>query len=310
MRSLISSILILFMLGCNSQPEETTTRGNLHIFIPESLAPIMIDEVNEFLSLYNQYGAHITYDVVSADTAAQRFVHDTARIAFLPRPLTWTEREHVKQISPDLNELIIAYDGITAVVNIKNKTENMTTTNLRKILTGSITRWEQLGSTNPTRGIIKVFYQDSSDVVEYLRQRLLKQNDTYTNISARITRTSSDLQTLQSVEKDPMSLGFVGLSWIDSMQKKVKIVNLGRTKEDTDTTIILPPEADGKFFSPNPAYIFLNYYPLKRAIYMYTRTHADLAAGFSTYVATAEGQKLFLKRGLLPGTQKIKLKGY
>jgi ABC-type sulfate transport system substrate-binding protein len=41
---------------------------------------------------------------------------------------------------------------------------------------------------------------------------------------------------------------------------------------------------------------------------MYTRTHVDLAAGFGTYVATAEGQKIFLKHGLLPGTQKIKLK--
>jgi hypothetical protein len=41
---------------------------------------------------------------------------------------------------------------------------------------------------------------------------------------------------------------------------------------------------------------------------MYTTGRIDLAAGFGTYVATSEGQKLFLKYGLLPGTQKIKLK--
>jgi hypothetical protein len=137
---------------------------------------------------------------------------------------------------------------------------------------------------------------------------LLKQGDTYAKISAKITRTSSDLQTLQSVEKDPMSLGFVALGWIDSAHSKAKILNLGRTKEDTDTAFAPPEGTKNNFYSPHPANIYRNYYPLKRAIYMYTRTHVDLAAGFGTYVATAEGQKIFLKRGLLPGTQRIKLK--
>jgi ABC-type sulfate transport system substrate-binding protein len=41
---------------------------------------------------------------------------------------------------------------------------------------------------------------------------------------------------------------------------------------------------------------------------MYTRGQVNLAAGFGTYVATAEGQKLFLNHGLLPETQYIKLK--
>jgi ABC-type phosphate transport system substrate-binding protein len=129
-----------------------------------------------------------------------------------------------------------------------------------------------------------------------------------TGITAKVAHTTSDLQTLQSIEKDPLSIGFVALGWIDSAKSTTKVLNLGRTKEDTDTTFAAPPEAEGKFFSPHPAYIFLNYYPLKRANYMYIRGNVDLAAGFGTYVATAEGQKLFLKRGLLPGTQKIKLK--
>jgi ABC-type phosphate transport system substrate-binding protein len=129
-----------------------------------------------------------------------------------------------------------------------------------------------------------------------------------TGISINFTRAVSDLQTIQSVEKDPLSLGLVALSWIDSAKSTAKILNLGRTNEDTDTAFVPSAEVKDRFFSPHPANIYRNYYPLKRAIYMYTRTQIDLASGFGTYVASAEGQKLLLMRGLLPGTQKIKLK--
>ena len=304
MRILIFTVLIALLFGCSTEQKETTTKGQLHIFIPESIAPVIIDEVNAFLNLYKNNGAQITYTIVSSDRASHRFVQDTARIAFLTRQLTQTEKENVKKISPDLNEMIIAYDGIAIIAHPNNKTVQITTTEIQKVLMGTVSRWEQLAFAKPMKGTIKVYYQDSSDVLEYLKRRLLNKAE----ISTKITRTSSDLQTLQSVEKDPMSLGFVSLSWIDSAKSQAKILNLGRTKEDTDTAFAPPPEAVGKFFSPHPAYIFLNYYPLKRSIYMYTRTHVDLAAGFGTYVATAEGQKLILKRGLLPGTQRIKLK--
>jgi len=304
MRILIITALIALLLGCGTEQKETTTKGQLHIFIPESIAPIMINEVDAFLNLYRENGAKITFTIASSEIAAYHFVQDTGRIVFLPHPLTPYEKEYAKKISPDFNELAVAYDGVIVVVHPTNKTQQMTTTEIQKVLTGTVSRWEQLVSTKPMKGTIKVYYQDSSDVLEYLKQRLLRQ----VKISTKIIRTSSNLQTLRSVEKDLLSLGFVALSWIDSAHSKAKILNLGRTKEDTDTTFAPPPEAIGKFFSPDPAYIFLNYYPLKRTIYMYTRTHVDLAAGFGTYVATAEGQKIFLKRGLLPGTQRIKLK--
>lgn len=302
MRSLVFVFLIAIFLGCSTEEKESVTKGRLHVFIPESIAPALIDEVDEFLNLYQANGAHITETVVSAETAAQRFIRDTARIAFLPRPLTQAEKEQVKSMSANLNELIVAYDGIVAVVHPKNKIEEMTTTQIQKILSGTITQWEKLAK--PLKGAINICCQDSSDVTEYLKQRLLKQ----AGISAKITRTSSDLQTLRLVEKDPYAIGFVALVWIDSAKSAVKIINLGRTKEDTDTTYATPAETYGKFFSPHPANIYRNYYPLKRAIYMYTRGQVDLATGFGAYVATSEGQKLFLKHALLPGTQRIKLR--
>lgn len=302
MRLFYFTCLIVLLIGCSAEEKETSTKGRLHVFIPESIAPVMIDEVNEFLNLYQTNGAHITDTIVSAEIAASRFVHDTARIAFLPRPLTEEEKKQVKRISTDLNELIVAYDGIVVIVHPKNKTVEMTTTQIQKVLSGTFTRWEQL--VKSMKGTIKICCQDSSDVTEYLAKRLLKQ----TGIIAKFTHTTSDIQTLRFVENDPLALGFVALGWIDSANSTAKILNLGRTNEDKDSTVAAPVETIGKYFSPHPANIYRDYYPLKRAIYMYTSGQVSLATGFGTYVATSEGQKLFLKHGLLPGTQKIKLK--
>ncbi|MBN1396613.1 MAG: substrate-binding domain-containing protein [Bacteroidetes bacterium] len=304
MRIFIYSALIILFLGCGTEEKETTTRGRLHFIIPESIAPLMINEVEIFLKLYKENGAEITYTIASIETAASQFVQDTGRIAFLPRPLTEQEIEIVKAVSPNFNELIVAYDGIVIVVNQKNEFSRMSTTEIQKIISGKITRWEQLSSTMPVRGTIKIYCQDSSDDLEFLRHRLLKD----ANVTAKINKTLSDEQTIQSVENDPISLGIVALNWVNSAKSQVKIIELGRTKEDADTSFMPPPEAIGKYYSPHPAYIHLNYYPLKRAIYLYTRNNVDLAAGFGTYVATSEGQKIILDHGLLPGTQKIKLK--
>jgi phosphate transport system substrate-binding protein len=304
MRSLCFVFLIALILGCGTEEKETATKGRLHVFIPESIAPVILDEVHEFLNLYQANGANITDTIVSAETAARCFVRDTGRIVFLPRPLTQAEKEQVKKISADLDELIVAYDGIVAVVHAKNKSAKMTTTEIQKILSGTITRWEQLANSRPMKGIMKIYCQDSSDVTEFLKHRFLS----HTGVTAKFTPTSSDIQTFRCVEKDPLAIGFAALGWIDSAKSAAIILNLGRTSEDTDTTFAAPAETLGNFFSPHPANIYRNYYPLKRAIYMYTRGRIDLAAGFGTYVATSEGQKLFLKYGLLPGTQKIKLK--
>jgi phosphate transport system substrate-binding protein len=300
---LFLAAIIAILAGCKTQQTETTTSGHLHIDIPESIAPVVISEVDAFLGLYRQNGAEITYSVVPQEVAVRHFVYDTARLGFFARPLTQQEEKLARKATAGLSDTIIAYDAITAVVHPENPVEQMTTTDLQKILEGRIRRWNQIPSSGHQNGEIRFYYQDSTDIGEYLGRRLLGQK----SITAKFERTASDWETIQAVARDPEGFGLVALGWIDSAKSSVKVLKLGRTKEDKDTTFAPPKEAIGMFFSPAAANIYLNYYPLKRPIYMYIRTQLDLAAGFGTYVATSEGQKIILKCRLLPGTQNIKI---
>jgi hypothetical protein len=101
----------------------------------------------------------------------------------------------------------------------------------------------------------------------------------------------------------------VGINWIDSARVAAKSLKLAETRQTTDTTHRVAPEAFGQYYSIHPAHIYRTYYPLKRSIYIYTYAHlGSIAGGFGTFIAGKDGQRLFLDRNIVPGTQPIRLR--
>lgn len=303
--SLSCGLLFLLALSCGPNQEETATKGHLRVLIGESVAPVLIQEVNKFMILYQSHGADVTYAIVQSEEANAHFVNDTARIIITAIPLTAEEKNRVKKTTDNLVEIVLTYDGVVAVVQSRNPRKELTLEQIRNILNGETTKWEQLSRSHSGPDKIHLVLEDSSDVSMYLSRRLLDGKE----IKAAIRRTSSSHQTLQEVSNDPLSLGFVGLNWADSASGKVKILTLAADSAFADTAFKPPSESIGNAYSPHPAHIYLNYYPMKRAIYVYSRTTpGDFATGFTSFLASPAGQKIFLKEGLMPGTQKVVLK--
>jgi phosphate transport system substrate-binding protein len=306
-RSIILTLsLLLFITGCTREKAETTTRGTLHALFAESTAPAMKEEIKQFLSSYSKAGANVTYEIVQSEDALRRMLHDTLRYVVSTRPMSSAERQQLPKIEGfDLNEIVIAYDGIAVIVNPKSDVEKITTVELSKILSGEIRRWEQLSNAETMKGTIELVYQDSSDVSLFAESRLLQGKI----LRKDLQKTTSSLATLRAVGDRPLSIGLVGVLWVDSARVSAKVLKVAETRETQDTTFRLPPERIGKFCTPHPANIYRNYYPLKRAIYAYTfGPVASFASGFSTFVANKEGQKIFLDKNIVPGTQPIKLR--
>jgi phosphate transport system substrate-binding protein len=294
--------------GCNPEKTETTTRGRLHVRIAESIAPPMIEQVQQFQDIYAKNGAELSYTVMSTEDAIKHLLSDTARFIVTTRRLTADERSRIPAVADfNFNEILVAYDGIAVVVHHKNPIEEISTSELVKILTGDIKRWEQLSRAKGMKGSIALLYQDSSDVSTLVADRLLSG----TALRKDITRTHSSLETLRSLVERPLSIALVGTSWIDSARVPAKVLEVAETRQIdvADTTYRLAPEAFGKYYSTHPAHIYRSYYPLKRAIYICTYGPVgSIASGFGTFVANKDGQRLLLNRGVVPGTQPIRLK--
>lgn len=301
----LSGFLILFA-GCEREKAETTTRGNLHALFAESTAPAMVEEVSQFLNAYRKAGASITFELVSSDVAIQRMLRDTVRYIVSARPMSPAERQQLPHIEGfDLNEIVIAYDGMAVVVSEKNLVDQITMVELSKILSGEIRRWEQLSNSGAMKGTIEVVYQDSSDVSLFAESRILQGK----SLRKDLQRTTSSLMTLRRVAEQPLSLGLAGVLWVDSAHVPGKVLKVAETRISQDTTFRVPMERIGKFCTPHPANIYRNYYPMKRAIYAYTfGPVASFASGFGTFVANKEGQRFLLEKNIVPGTQPIRLR--
>ncbi len=303
--SLLPVLLLVNFVSCQRSNEETTTSGHLRVLVSESVAPVVIPEVAEFMSLYKERGADVSYEVVTSREANRRFVDDTARMVITPIPLTGEEKSKVNKTTDQLLEISLAYQGIVAIVHGKNSVEELSLAQLRDILAGTVTRWEQLHSKGAPHGTIRVVMEDSSDVSGYLAHRF--GGGGTIRISPRWVRHPSE--TVKGVAEDRLSLGFVEACWVDSVKADTKILSLAADSTLADTTFKPPAESIGKYYSPHPAYLYLNYYPMKQGIYLYARTtRGDFATGLASFMASPAGQRLFLQRGLLPGTQKIVLK--
>lgn len=305
-RPLAYAVLLFLAVSCGPQKEEeTTTKGHLRVLVSESVAPVIIQGVQKFMNLYQAHGADVTYTIDQSAAVNAHFVHDTARAIITTIQLTPEEKERVKNTTENLVEIVLGYDGVIAVVQTENPLKKLGLDKIRRILQGKATTWKQIGNSHLGNDWIHLVFQDSSDVSMYLRQRLLAGGE----IKAKFRQTRSASQTLNTVARDPLALGFVGLDWADSAGSKVKVLDLAADSSLADTTFKPPPETIGKAYSPHPAHIYLNYYPMKRAIYIYARTSpADFATGFASYLGSPPGQKIFLEQGLVPGTQKIVLR--
>lgn len=303
--SLSYSVLLIVALSCGPSQDETATKGHLRVLVAESVAPVLVQEVNKFMDVYLSHGAHVTYTVMQSREANLHFLNDTARTIITTIRLTHDEKDRVKKTTDNLVEIALAYDGVVAIVQSKNPHKDLTLEQVRNILNGRVTRWDQLSNSGSGNGTIHLVLEDSSDISIYLSGRVLEDRA----IKTSFRRTVSSAQTVQEVSRDRFALGFVGLNWVDSADGKVKVLSLAADSSMADTTYRPPPESVGNAYSPHPAYIYLNYYPMKRAIYVYSRTTTgDFATGFTSFLASPAGQKIFLGEGFVPGTQQIVLK--
>jgi phosphate transport system substrate-binding protein len=305
--NLLSIACILLLAGCGPEKNETATRGKLRVLAAESVLPPMTDEVREFLNLHAVDGAAITLESVSSDEAIRRLGRDSVRLIVTTRPITATERRLLPPIEHyELSEVLLAYDGLAVIVNEKNTVAKITTTELAGILSGDITRWEQLSRAEDAKGKFELVLQDSSDVTSFIDSRILHGK----SVRKDVSYTNSSLAVLQSVASRPTAIGLIGITWVDSAHTSVKVLDIKETRAAADTSVHVATGSTVNFYSPHPANVYRSYYPLKRSIYAYWyAVPGSLASGFGGYISHADGQRLLLKRNVVPGTQPIRLKG-
>ena len=258
-------ISFLLLVSCGGSP--VVQKGwrfsdDVYVAIDETFRPIMEEELEAFNQYHIEAIMHPTY--CSEDSAIKLLLMDSIRSCVVTRKLSEEEKNIVQGRSLGLMWHHIATDAMALIMSKEDPDTLITVDELRGIVTGKITRWEQLKRSHKKGKLSLVFDHSGSSTVRYMRDSLCNGEELKGNLYAQGT----NLKVIEAVKNDPLAIGVVGANWLKVKDKPVitdfdeSDVFVMKVSKDTDE------EPVG--FRPYQYRIATADYPLLRSVYVMT----------------------------------------
>lgn len=303
----VALLLSYLLVSCGGpKVTNTSTSGLATVVCDESFANIMGQEIDVFE--YTYPNANIIPYYTDEKSALDSLIQNKTKLIITAHKLTKEQSEYLKEKRGVLKTQQIAVDAIALIVNKDNPIEILSMTELKEIMTGKVTQWNQI-SPSKLGTIQVVFDNQGSSTVQYMRDSVLRGAEFTPNVYAQ--KTNPDV--FKAVESRKDAIGVIGVSWVSadmknrtvSVDEKVKRLN----EQDTTTTEfnsnvkVLKIRRDNSIeaYQPYQAYIYDGTYPLYRSIYAITTgAGGSLTHGFYSFITGFLGQKIIQQTGILP----------
>ncbi len=177
MHSGIIVLLIMMLSGlisCQRKPaverHDTMTSGEATVAIDECFLPFMREEIAVFQGINEDATIHPLY--VSEKEAFDLLFKDSVRLIVAGRNITEAEKERLKDMKLIPRSIKIAEDAVALIVHASNKDTIVSIPTLKKMMTGKITRWNQLNPHSSLGTIQVVFDHPSSSTIRYINEKV------------------------------------------------------------------------------------------------------------------------------------------
>ena len=144
----------------NAYEEDEPTYGTIHISADESLKPLVDTQITTFEKIYEN--AHIIVSYKSENDAVTDLLNDRARIVIVTRELYPQESKVFddQKITPHKN--LVAFEAISVIVNSHNPDSLIKQERIIDLLSGKITKWNELVRTSKNNSSIKVIFDNNN----------------------------------------------------------------------------------------------------------------------------------------------------
>lgn len=235
---LVAAVCITLATSCGSnhrKPATWRTSDDVHIAVDETFRDIMEEEIETFGLLNPSSAMKPVY--CSEDSAIRMLLRDSVRCAITTRKLSKDELDVLKNYKLDAKQAMIATDAFALIVSKDNPDTLITVPEIRDIVSGRITRWEQLKHSGK-RGELKLVFDNSgSSTVRYMRDSLLAGQQVASNLYAQ----GSNQAVIDAVKDNPEIIGVVGANWL-----KGKSDSVLTSFENLDVKVLKVARKDGK----------------------------------------------------------------
>jgi phosphate transport system substrate-binding protein len=276
------------------KPVDSPTYGTIKIAVDESLQPLVDAEIKTFQGIYRN--AAIASHYTSEAEAIDLLLKDSVRMIVITRMLSAEESADLQaqQIVP--HNIVIAHEGIAIIMNRARRDSLLSVSQVRDILTGKITQWNQLFKSSSSDSLKIVFDSPSSGILRHLKDTL-----GFEKLSSNCYAVNNNPSVVDYVSKNKNTVGLIGTSWISDADDST-------ANHFLNTIRVGGLQHDSSYYQPYQAYIAQHSYPLARKVIIISReARTGLASGFTAFVAGDKGQRIVLKAGLVPATMPIRI---
>lgn len=273
---------------------DTYNSGTIAFASDESFSPIIDQEVLIFMT--DRPKATLEPIYTNELDAINMVLQDSICLAITSRDFTQKQKEAVKAKHPTAASFPIGYDGLALIVNTSNPDTCITVNDIKRILTGEVTKWSDIYPSSKLGDIKVVFDNNQSSTVRWCEDSILGGKPIENpNISA-VERSA---EVVDFVESHANSIGIIGSNWLKNKRDSTNI-----TFKKNITVMAVSKEATAtpaNSFKPYQYYLYTGEYPLIRTIYvLLVDPLRGLPFAFSNFLSSPKGQLIIYHSGLLP----------
>ncbi|MFM1745767.1 MAG: hypothetical protein RLZZ630_1704 [Bacteroidota bacterium] len=301
---------LLFTASCGTdfrKPySDTPTSGKVRIAGDETLEPLLDSEADTFMGLYRY--AELQTEFLAETECFKALIDDSVKAIMVTRKLRPDEESFFKKKNLIPVTTRVAIDGLALVVNKENPDSLLRLDQVKDILMGRISKWEQIKVGSSLGDIRFVFDRNGSSTVRFLSDSLMEGSSAF---PSNCFAVKSNSEVIDYVEENKNAIGVIGVNWISdkddpkmlSFNSRIRVVWISSRQD---------PVYPDDYFGPFQAYLYTGEYPLRREVFMINREGRNgLGTGFVSFIAGEQGQRIVRLSGLLPSspyTRDIRLK--
>lgn len=298
--SIFGCALLCFFVSCKNDaavkadhPSDSTHYGTIYISVDETFKPVIQEEIRVYESSFPD--AHIIADYKSEADCLRDLQNDSTRMIIVAQDVTTEQsRAYQQKLNYRLQWDKIAYDAVSAIINIESPDSVFTLKKLKQLLTDSSAK------TN-----IVVDGNNATSTVRYLIDTLLEGKKLGNNVKA----VNGSRAVIEYVAKDKNALGFVGSSWVGNDEDTQQVADQKRIKFALLECKYCTEDSSVTFAKPSQESIRYMWYPLVRPLfYILKENFTGLGTGFVNFLTLERGQLIFKRSYLVPAKMNFDIR--
>lgn len=219
-------------------------------------------------------------------TGIAALINKQTDIANSSREISSKEEESAKGAGVNPFRIVVATDGLSAIVHPENPVKKLTLEQLGKIFKGQITNWNEVGGKN-----VKISLygrQSNSGTFVFFREFVVK-----ADYSPHMKSMNGNAQIAEGIKKDKDGIGYVAVGYVvngkGEVMAGVKLLDISK-------------EAQSVAYSPaSMENVMSGRYPISRPLNHYTNGKpTGKLLDFIQFEISEEGQKIVQQEGFFP----------